>query len=135
VRTIIIRTREIIAEMDQKHPEFKTNYFTKYMDARKSAGLDETIRTAQDNWIKFLVQDEPLPGIDMGAEPPCPLTCCLGTTTSTVGTTTGTSTTVNTPVSLATTVSTPSPSSSKDKKKSKKEVSKKPAGAKKASKK
>ena len=37
------------------------SYYEKYMQARKDAGITEDIKEAQDNFIKFLVED-----VDLG---------------------------------------------------------------------
>ena len=64
VRDIILNTRDKISKLDEKHPDFKEKYFNKYMDARKSAGLDEKVRETQDNFMKYMVQDISIPTID-----------------------------------------------------------------------
>lgn len=64
VRGIIIRTRKQLADLDIEHPEFRQNYFKKYQDARKKSGLDDKVRNDQDNFIKYMVEDTKLPGID-----------------------------------------------------------------------
>lgn len=64
VRSIIIKTRRQIAEMDKEHPGFRESYYKKYTDARKKSGLDNKVRNEQDNFIKFMVEDVFLPGID-----------------------------------------------------------------------
>ena len=61
VMEIIIKTRKIITEMDETHPTFNESYYEKYMQARKDAGITEDIKEAQDNFIKFLVED-----VDLG---------------------------------------------------------------------
>uniref|UniRef100_A0A6C0E1S7 Uncharacterized protein n=1 Tax=viral metagenome TaxID=1070528 RepID=A0A6C0E1S7_9ZZZZ len=61
VKEIIIKTRKVIAEMDETHPTFNESYYEKYMQARKDAGITEDIKEAQDNFIKFLVED-----VDLG---------------------------------------------------------------------
>lgn len=61
VKEIIIKTRKIIADMDETHPTFNESYYEKYMQARKDAGITEDIKEAQDNFIKFLVED-----VDLG---------------------------------------------------------------------
>ena len=64
---IIKKTKKIIADLDKKHPEFRNNFFDKYMQARRDAGFRETSESAaqnQDNFIKYLVEDKQLPGID-----------------------------------------------------------------------
>jgi hypothetical protein len=64
VRDIIIKTRANLEKIDIEHPEFKSKYFEKYMDARKKSGLDEKIRDIQDNFIKYMVEDAIIPTID-----------------------------------------------------------------------
>ena len=61
VKEIIIKTRKIIADMDETHPTFNESYYEKYMQARKDAGITEDIKESQDNFIKFLVED-----VDLG---------------------------------------------------------------------
>lgn len=56
VRNIIIRTREEVSQMDAKNPEYKDQYFEKYMEARRNAGLKDSERD-QDNFIKYMVED------------------------------------------------------------------------------
>jgi len=60
VKAVVIKTRKELAVLDQNHPDFKDTYFKKYMDARKKAGLDETVRESQDNFIKYMVEDAKL---------------------------------------------------------------------------
>jgi len=51
--------------MDLDYPEFSKTYYQKYIDARKEAGIKESdFIFGQSNFIKFLVQDAILPGID-----------------------------------------------------------------------
>lgn len=64
VRELIISTRKNIIELDQQFPDFKDKYFEKYMDARKTAGISESPKDQQDNFIKFMVEDAILPTID-----------------------------------------------------------------------
>ena len=61
VKGIILKTRQVIAELDETHPTFRDSYYEKYMQARKDAGITEDIKEAQDNFIKFLVED-----VDLG---------------------------------------------------------------------
>jgi hypothetical protein len=60
VKGIILKTRKVIAEMDETHPTFKENYYEKYMKARKDAGIKEDEKDTQANFIKFLVEDADL---------------------------------------------------------------------------
>lgn len=65
VKNIILKTRQELTEMDEKYPEYKDTYYDKYMKAREDAGIKESKEEAQDNFIKFLVEDQQLPGIDL----------------------------------------------------------------------
>ena len=60
VKGIILKTRQVIAEMDETHPTYRDSYYEKYMQARKDAGIKEDEKETQDNFIKFLVEDADL---------------------------------------------------------------------------
>lgn len=60
IKEIILKTRGIIKQMDQDHPTFQDNYYEKYMQARKDAGIKEDEKDTQSNFIKFLVEDADL---------------------------------------------------------------------------
>ena len=64
VRGIIINTRKTLSKIDSEYPDFKGKYFEKYMEARKRSGLDEKVRDVQDNFMKYMVEDIPIPTID-----------------------------------------------------------------------
>jgi hypothetical protein len=65
IKELVIKARKEVAELDQNHPSFQNNYFQKYMDARKEAGIrEETKEEQKSNFMRFLVEDVPLPGID-----------------------------------------------------------------------
>ena len=64
VKGILLKTRARIEEMDEENSEFKDKYYEKYMKARRETGLSETSAESQDNFMKFLVEDVELPGID-----------------------------------------------------------------------
>lgn len=64
VRDIILSTREKIKEMDDEHPEFRDQYFDKYMEARRSSGIDDTESDTSTNFMRFMVTDIQLPTID-----------------------------------------------------------------------
>jgi len=64
VKEIILKTRKDIAAADAEYPDFAATYFKKYMDAREAAGVKENVGESQDNFIKFMIEDHPLPGID-----------------------------------------------------------------------
>lgn len=61
IKENIIKAREDIASLNDEYPDFKDTYYEKYMDARKESGLTETTEESQDNFIKFMVEDAPLP--------------------------------------------------------------------------
>ena len=64
IKNIIIKTRKEVVQMDNDNPTFKDSYYEKYMKAREDAGIKETKDKSQDNFIKFLVEEAVLPGID-----------------------------------------------------------------------
>lgn len=64
VKGILLKTRARIEEMDGENSEFNDKYYEKYMKARRETGLSETADESQDNFMKFLVEDVELPGID-----------------------------------------------------------------------
>jgi hypothetical protein len=55
MRDIIFKTRKEIAEMDAEDDSYSKEYYAKYTDARKEAGLDNV--TTHNNFMKFLVED------------------------------------------------------------------------------
>lgn len=56
----IIATREKIKECEQANPDFAKNYFDRYMQARRDAGIPDDQNT-EENFIKYMVED-----IDLG---------------------------------------------------------------------
>jgi len=60
IKDIVLKTRDILKNMDEEHPTFKESYFQKYMDARKEAGIKEDEKESENSFIKFLVQDADL---------------------------------------------------------------------------
>jgi len=64
VKSIIIKTRDDIEELDKSHPDYNKTYYEKYMNARKDAGIKESEDHTKESFIKFLVEDAILPGID-----------------------------------------------------------------------
>lgn len=60
VKASIIKTREDIAKMDAENPNYSKEHVTRYMEARKAAGIPDDSNT-EDNYMKFLVED-----IDLG---------------------------------------------------------------------
>jgi hypothetical protein len=64
VRSIILKTRDSISEMDEKYDDFKDKYFDKYKKAREDAGIKDTKEELETNFMSFLVQETELPGLD-----------------------------------------------------------------------
>ena len=60
LKDIVFKTRESIVKIDDVHPGFKSTYYDKYIQARTQAGIKESPEEAQDNFIKYLVQDADL---------------------------------------------------------------------------
>lgn len=61
---LIARARHEVEELDASHPELKTTYYNKYMDARKQAGLSTDKVEAGQNFIKYMVEDVTIPAVD-----------------------------------------------------------------------
>lgn len=64
VKDIIVRTRKEILKMEEENSDYKEKYYDKYMNARKESGFKDTPEEMQANFMKFLVEDAHLPGID-----------------------------------------------------------------------
>lgn len=64
IKEIILKTRESINDMENESTEYKEKYFEKYMNARKEAGFKDSKEEFENSFMKFLVEDENLPGID-----------------------------------------------------------------------
>jgi hypothetical protein len=64
IKEIILKTRESINDMENESTEYKQKYFEKYMNARKEAGFKDSKEEFENSFMKFLVEDEILPGID-----------------------------------------------------------------------
>ena len=64
VKEVIITTRSRLEEMEKEDPEFQEKYYDKYVKAREEVGLNMDSKEAGQNFMKFLVEDAVLPGID-----------------------------------------------------------------------
>lgn len=63
IKDIIVRTRKEIEKLEDKS-DYKEKYYDKYMSARKESGFKDTPEEMETNFLKFLVEDAQLPGID-----------------------------------------------------------------------
>jgi hypothetical protein len=64
IKEIIIKSRKKLEELDQQNSEFAKLYLAKYNKARENAGIDTSDPSNNDNFMKFMVEDAILPGID-----------------------------------------------------------------------
>ena len=66
VRDLIIKTRTEVVEADKVHPDFRDSFFDKYNGARGSSGLETDLSEdqKQNGFLRYLVEDVSLPGID-----------------------------------------------------------------------
>jgi len=66
IKKIIVDSRRQITQLDKDKPEFKEQFFKKYVDARGKSGLTTSLTEdqKQDGFLRYLVQDVTLPGID-----------------------------------------------------------------------
>ena len=55
IKDIIIKTRQEIENMEKDDDSYAKEYFKKYCEARKGAGLDNS--NNQETFMKFLVDD------------------------------------------------------------------------------
>jgi hypothetical protein len=61
IKKILVKTRRDIDKLDLENTCFKDEYFEKYTDARKSAGLKEDYK---ESFIKYMVEDIEIPEVD-----------------------------------------------------------------------
>lgn len=64
IKDIILRTRKEIEKLEEDNSEYKEKYYDKYMNARKESGFKDTPEEMEANFLKFLVEEANLPGID-----------------------------------------------------------------------
>ena len=56
MKKVILKTRRDLEEMDQANPEYKEEYFARYLKARRDAGIPDDHNT-EDNFVKYMVED------------------------------------------------------------------------------
>lgn len=66
----LIKARHFIADMDTEYPDYKNTYYKSYMDARAAANITADPSNSQDNFIRFLVEEDPIPEVDQEVLPP-----------------------------------------------------------------
>jgi hypothetical protein len=64
IKEIISKTRIQINNLETNNPDFKLKYYEKYMNARKESGFKDSKEEMETTFLKYLVEDVNLPGID-----------------------------------------------------------------------
>ena len=64
IKDILFKTRSDLDEYDRTNPDFKESYLEKYLKAREDAGLKDTKEQLDNSFLKFLVEDAEIPGLD-----------------------------------------------------------------------
>jgi len=64
IRNSIVSTKKEIETLDAEHPDFTDQYYEKYLDARREAGIDVNKADEKNGFIKYMVNDRPIPTID-----------------------------------------------------------------------
>ena len=64
IKHIVVKTRKTIEDLDAQYPDYKQMYFDKYKEARDKAGFKDTNENMNQNFIKYMVEDLPLPELD-----------------------------------------------------------------------
>jgi hypothetical protein len=62
---LIAKTRREIEELEKTDPNLKNTYYDKYMTARKQAGLSVDKKSADESFMKYLVEDLHLPAVEV----------------------------------------------------------------------
>ncbi|MDC3333024.1 hypothetical protein OAV62_02170 [bacterium] len=57
MKASIIKARGELAQMDGEFPDFREKYMTRYMNARKESGFPDVDPNAENNFIKYMVED------------------------------------------------------------------------------
>lgn len=61
VKGIIIKTRKEIKEYEDKDEKYEKEYYQRYLDARKAAGLKTNEKDLKDSFLRYMVED-----VDLG---------------------------------------------------------------------
>jgi hypothetical protein len=66
VRGLILKARQDIVDADEVNPSFRDSFFEKYNSARGKSGLETDVNEdqKQNGFLRYLVEDVTLPGID-----------------------------------------------------------------------
>ena len=83
IKTHIVKAHFDILDLEENNPKFKENYYQKYLDARKDAGIVDNEKT-RNSFLKFMVEDIELPGVDLSTRPSANNTVTNTATTNSV---------------------------------------------------
>jgi len=64
IKEIMLKTRIEIKNLENINPEYKEQYYEKYMNARKESGFKDSKEEIDNTFLQYLVEDVKLPGID-----------------------------------------------------------------------
>ena len=59
-----MNTNENIAEIEEEHSNFKDEYYERYLDARREAGIEPNKEEEKKCFMKYMVTERPIPTID-----------------------------------------------------------------------
>ena len=68
IRELILKSREDIDNLNDKRPELQSQYYNKYMESRKKAGINEDEQSLKNSFLQYLVEDISIPGLDSHRE-------------------------------------------------------------------
>jgi len=64
IKEIMLKTRIEIKNLENSNPNYKENYYEKYINAIKESGFKDSKEDMDTTFLKYLVEDVNLPGID-----------------------------------------------------------------------
>ena len=76
IKGLIQKTRLQIVDADKSNPELKNLFYDKYTSARTKAGLKLSGDDMKNSFMRYLVEDVKLPGIDDGIDSVAGLLAC-----------------------------------------------------------
>jgi hypothetical protein len=64
MRTLIAKARKEIEDLDRTNPELQKQYYNKYIEARKKAGLSIEPKDTEKSFMRYLVEDANIPAVE-----------------------------------------------------------------------
>jgi len=65
ILTLIAKAKREVEQLDEKDPTLNSKYLERYLNARKQAGLKTSEAELTESFMKYLVDDIPIPEVDM----------------------------------------------------------------------